>query len=359
MSAEPETALTYKDAGVDLATGDALTQRLRYLCQRTHSPRVLAHANGFAGVFKLDFAEKLFARSYREPVLLASAQGVGSKVQIAAALRSFGTIGLDLVAMCVNNLVVPGGEPLFFQHYLALHTLDPAIAAELVQGMSDGCLQAGCALLGGETAEVPSLHAPDEFDMAGFAVGVVEKHKMLDSADIEAGDSVIGLASSGLHANGYTLARQILDKKGFDLMDFVPELNGTLAEELLRPTRLYARTVQKVLARYKVKKIVKAMAHISRGGLPGNLPRALPEGFAVRLKRDAWPVPPIFTWLQTHGPVDLDEMFHVFNMGIGFVLIVRPTFTRPILSALRALGERPYFLGKIKKSPGPPALEWS
>lgn len=358
MSEPKETFLTYKDAGVDRSTGDALAQRLRFLCQRTHSPRVLDGPSA-AGLFKLDFTEKLFARGYREPVLVSCAQGVGSKIKIAAALRNFGSVGMDLVAMNLNNLVVHGAEPLFFQHYLALHTLDPSVASELVQGMSEACLQAACALLGGETAEIPSLCAPDEFDMAGFAVGVVEKPKLLDVNDVEAGDSVIGLASSGLHANGYALARWIIEKKGFNLMDFIPELKCTLAEELLRPTRLYTPGVQKILARYRVKKIVKSMAHIANGGLPANLPRALPPGFAVRLKRDAWPHPPIFTWLQNHGPVDLDEMYHVFNMGIGFALIVRPTFTRPILSALRSLGEKPYFLGKVKKTKGSVTLEWS
>jgi phosphoribosylformylglycinamidine cyclo-ligase len=353
-----DTFLTYKDAGVDRATGDVLARRLRFFCQRTHSPRVLDLPNASAGLFSLDFAEKLFARNYRDPVLVSSAQGVGSKIKVAAALRTFGTIGTDLVAMNLNNLVVHGAEPLFFQHYLALHSLDPSVASALVEGMSEACLRAGCALLGGETAEVPSLCAPDEFDMAGFAVGVVERHKLLEVEDVEAGDSVIGLASSGLHANGYALARWILDQHGFNLRDYAPELMCTLAEELLRPTRLYSRAIQKVLARYRVKKIVKSMAHIAAGGLPANLPRALPEGLAVRLKHDAWPHPPIFTWLQTHGPVDREEMRRVFNMGIGFVMIVRPTFTRSILSALRTLGEKPYFLGKVKKTSGP-VLEWS
>jgi phosphoribosylformylglycinamidine cyclo-ligase len=239
--------------------------------------------------------------------------------------------------------------------------VDPSITADMVKGISDGCMAAGCALLGGETAEMPAIYSEGDFDMAGFAVGVVEKNKMLDAADVEPGDSVIGLASSGLHANGYALVRRVLDKSGANLMDFIPELNCTLAEELLRPTRIYVKTVPKILGRYKVKKIVKAMAHITSGGIPGNLPRVLPPGFAVRLKRDAWTPPPIFTWLQKNGPVDLGEMYSVFNMGIGFVLVVRPTFTKPIMSALRALGEKPFFLGKVRKleDGGDPRLEWS
>ena len=220
-------------------------------------------------------------------------------------------------------------------------------------------MEAGCALLGGETAEMPSVYAPGEFDMAGFAVGVVEKSKMLDVESLEAGDSIIGLASSGLHSNGYALVRRVVDKTGVGLSDFVPELKCTLAEELLRPTRIYVKSIRNILSRYKVKKVVKAMAHITGGGLPGNLPRVLPEGFAARIKRDAWTPHPIFAWLQVNGPVDAEEMFNVFNMGIGFVLIVRPTFTKSIMSALRALGEKPYFLGKIRKAAGEPALEWS
>jgi phosphoribosylformylglycinamidine cyclo-ligase len=221
-------------------------------------------------------------------------------------------------------------------------------------------MEAGCALLGGETAEMPSVYAEGEFDMAGFAVGVVEKSKMLEPDCIEAGDSIIGLASSGLHSNGFALVRRIVEKSGVGLDDFVPELKCTLGEELLRPTRIYVKTVRKILGRYKVKKVIKAMAHITGNGLPGNVPRVLPDGFAARIKRDAWTPPPIFSWLQKHGPVDVEEMFNVFNMGIGYVMIVRPTFTKSIMSALRALGEKPCFLGKIRKTTGgEPALEWS
>ena len=355
----PPTALTYKDAGVDIAAGDTMVDRIRHLCQRTHSPRVLGSYGGFAGLFRLDFAEKLFRRNYKDPVLIACTDGVGSKIKIAAALKKYDTVGIDLVAMNVNDLIVQGGEPLFFLDYLALHTLDPDVTTEMVKGISDGCMEAGCALLGGETAEMPAVYAQGEFDMAGFAVGVVEKGKLLDPRDVEVGDSIIGLASTGLHSNGYALVRRVVEKAGVPLDAFVPELKCTLAEELLRPTRIYVKTVRKILARYKVKRIVKAMAHITGSGLPGNLPRVLPEGMAARVKRDAWTPSPIFTWLQSNGPVDLDEMFNVFNMGIGFVLIVRPAFTKSIMSALRTLGEKPFFLGKIKNAEGEPALEWS
>jgi phosphoribosylformylglycinamidine cyclo-ligase len=356
--------LTYKEAGVDIVAGDTMVDQIRHLCQRTHSTRVLGKYGAFAGLFRLDFPEKLFRRNYKDPVLIACTDGVGSKIKIAAALKKYDTVGIDLVAMNVNDLIVQGGEPLFFLDYLAVHALDPVVAAEMVKGVSDGCMESGCALLGGETAEMPAVYAPGEFDMAGFAVGVVERTKMLDPENVEAGDSIIGLASSGLHSNGYALVRRVVEKSGVGLGDFIPELKCTLGEELLRPTRIYVKTVEKILGRYKVKKIVKAMAHITGAGLPGNLPRVLPEGFAARIKRDAWTPHPIFNWIQANGPVDIDEMFNVFNMGIGFALIVRPTFTKPIMAALRALGEKPCFLGKIRKLEGgkaaaEPRLEWS
>jgi phosphoribosylformylglycinamidine cyclo-ligase len=352
-------SLTYKAAGVDIGAGDKMVDEIKHLCQRTHSARVMGKYGAFAGLFRLDFKEKLFARNYKEPVLIACTDGVGTKLKIAAALKKYDTVGIDLVAMNVNDLIVQGGEPLFFLDYLALHHLDPLITTQMVKGISDGCLEAGCSLLGGETAEMPAIYAPGEFDMAGFAVGVVEKNKMLDPQDVQAGDSVIGLASSGLHSNGYALVRKIVDNTGIPLSDFVPDLKCTLAEELLRPTRIYVKTVHKILARYKVKRVVKAMAHITGGGIPGNLPRVLPPGFSARLKRDAWTPHPIFTWLQKNGPVDAEEMFRVFNMGIGFIFIVRPAFTKSIMSALRSLGEKPSFLGKIRRSGiADPALEW-
>jgi phosphoribosylformylglycinamidine cyclo-ligase len=351
--------LTYKDSGVDIDAGDSMVERIRHLCQRTHSTRVLGAHGGFAGLFRLDYNEKLFARNYKEPVLIACTDGVGTKIKIAAALKKYDTVGIDLVAMNVNDLIVQGGEPLFFLDYLAVHKLEPEVTAAMVKGISDGCMEAGCALLGGETAEMPAVYAPGEFDMAGFAVGVVEKSRMLDPEDIEVGDSVIGLASSGLHSNGYALVRQVAQKAGAALDAFVPALKTTLGEELLRPTRIYAKSIGSLLSKYKVKRVVKAMAHITGSGLPGNLPRVLPPGMNVRLKRDSWTVPPIFGWIQENGPVDSDEMFRVFNMGVGFVLIVRPAFTKPIMTHLRTLGEKPFFLGKVRKGAGEPTVEWA
>ena len=354
--------MTYKDAGVDIIAGDEMVDQIKHLCQRTHSTRVMGRYGAFAGLFRLDFKEKIFARNYREPVLIACTDGVGTKIKVAAELRRYDTVGIDLVAMNVNDLIVQGGEPLFFLDYLALHKLEPSITTQMVKGISDGCVEAGCALLGGETAEMPAVYAEGEFDMAGFAVGVVEHKKLLDAEDVEAGDSIIGLASSGLHSNGYALARRVVEKTGIGLEEFVPELKCTMGEELLRPTRIYVKTVREVLGKYKVKKIVKAMAHITGGGLPGNLPRVLPPGFSARLKRDSWTIPPIFGWIQKNGPVDDEEMLNVFNMGIGYVMIVRPTFTKAIMAKLRTLGEKPCFLGKVKKAGSPnaePGLEWS
>jgi len=355
--ADKNEPLTYKGSGVDITAGDAAMDRIKSLCQRTHSTRVLGQYG--AGLFRLDFPEKLFARNYKAPVLIARTAGVGSKIKIAAALKKYDTIGIDCVAMNTNDLIVQGGEPLFFLDHLAVHKVDPEIAVQILKGISDACIEAGCSLLNGETAEMPDLYTPNEFDITGFAVGVVERHKILNPTDIAIGDSIIGLASNGLHANGYALVRRIVAKTNHNLNDFIPELNCPLAEELLRPTRLYARPIQKLLAKYKVKRIVKAMAHITTGGLTGNVPRMLPQGFMVRLKRDGWPVPPIFQWLQNNGPVDLEEMYNVFNMGIGFVLIVRPAFTKPIMTHLRTLGEKPYFLGKVRKSSGDLTIEWS
>ncbi len=355
--------ISYKDAGVDIVAGDSMVDQIKHLCQRTYGPRVLGKYGGFAGLLRLDFNEKIFARNYKEPVLIACTDGVGTKIKVAAQMKKYDTVGIDLVAMSVNDLIVQGGEPLMFLDYLAIHKLDPQITTQMVKGVSDGCVEADCALLGGETAEMPSVYAPGEFDMAGFAVGVVERKKILDGSEVEAGDSIIGLASSGIHSNGYALVRKIcFDKLGLSTDEFIPEFGCTLGEELLRPTRIYVKTVMRMLGKYKVKKIIKAMSHITGGGLPGNVPRVLPEGYSVRIKRDAWPILPIFQWLEKNGPVDSDEMFNVFNMGIGYVMVVRPTFTKAIMAHLRALGEKPYFLGKVKKGIGTgsePQLEWS
>jgi phosphoribosylformylglycinamidine cyclo-ligase len=352
--------MTYRQAGVDIDAGEELVQRIRPMVRRTFSPRVMDNFGSFAGLFRLDYDEELFRRNYREPVLAACTDGVGTKLKIAIAMQRFDTVGIDLVGMNVNDLVCCGAEPLFFLDYMAVGKLDPAQGAQLVEGMTEACRRAGgCSLLGGETAEMPGFYAPGEMDLAGFAVGVVERTRLIDRRNVAVGDVAIALASDGLHSNGYGLARSVLlDRCGYGLDDRPPELEGrTLGEELLQPTRLYVRPVLEVLGHYRVKKPVRAMAHITGGGLPENLPRALPDGLTVRIKRDSWYVPPIFRLIADRGPVDPIEMMRVFNMGVGLVMIVSPTFAPTIMNRLRRMGERCWVLGKVRK--GGPELQWA
>jgi len=348
----PKPGLTYRDAGVDLQAGDRFVELIRSACRRTYGPRVLGPYGGFAGLFRLDFDEKLFERNYRRPVLVACTDGVGTKLLVAARLGVLNTIGIDLVAMNVNDLLCCGAEPLFFLDYLAVRRLEPQKLAQVVEGIAQGCLEANCSLLGGETAEMPDLYRGDDWDMAGFAVGVVERRRIIDGRGVEPADVVIGLASAGLHSNGYSLARKVLVDGGqYRLTDRVEKLGCTLGEELLRPTRIYVRSVLGVLRRYRVKRVVRGMAHITGGGLPGNLPRAVPEDCSIVLRRGSWPVPPIFRLLQNAG-VPPAEMFGVFNMGIGFALVVRPAFARAVLRALEKSGERAYAIGYVKRGDG-------
>ncbi|MGC9453334.1 MAG: phosphoribosylformylglycinamidine cyclo-ligase [Phycisphaerae bacterium] len=351
--------MTYKKAGVDIDAADEFVRRIRPLVERTSTPRMMGNYGGFAGLFRLDYNERLFKRNYREPVLAASTDGVGTKLLVALAADRLDTIGIDLVAMNVNDLVCCGAEPLFFLDYIATGKLSPSRLTEVVKGISDGCVRAGCALLGGETAEMPGLYDSDDFDLAGFALGVVERRRVIDGSNAEPGDIAIGIASDGLHSNGYGLARKVLlEKAGFALNDRPAELEGaSVGEELLRPTRIYVRNVLEALGHYKVKRVVRAMAHITGGGLPGNLPRVLPDGLTVRVKRGSWTPQPIFNLIAEAGNVDEIEMMRVFNMGVGFVMIVAPDFARPVMNRLRRGGERCWVLGKVRK--GGPELEWS
>jgi len=351
--------MTYRQAGVDLDASDEMVRLIRPLVRRTFTPRVMDHYGGFAGLCRLDYNERLFQRNYREPVLVGCTDGVGTKLKVALAAGKLDTVGIDLVAMSVNDLICTGAEPLFFLDYLAVGKLEPARMAQVIKGIADGCLQAGCALLGGETAEMPDFYAPKEFDLAGFALGVVDRRRLIDASRVEPGDVAIALASDGLHSNGFGLARRVLlERAGHALDDRPAELEGaSIGEELLRPTRIYVQPVLKVLGRYKVKRIVKAMANITGGGVPGNLPRVLPEGLSVRIKRDSWHVPPIFKLIAARGPVDSLEMMRVFNMGIGFVMIVAPSFARSIMYRLRRMHERCWVLGKVRK--GGPGILWA
>src|SRR6266851_3603578 len=316
--------LTYRDASLDLDLYEQSLACMAPLLKRTHTPRVLDGFGGFAALFSLDYNSRLFAKNYRHPVLVSSTDGVGSKLKVAALAGKHDTVGIDLVAMSVNDCLCTGGEPLFFLDYLAMPKDDPSLTRDLVKGISDGCMEAECALVGGETAILPDFYQAGDYDMAGFCVGVVERERIITGKAIRPGDIVLGLASTGLHSNGYSLVRKVVfDHAGLKATDFVPELGRTVGEELLEPTRIYVRAVKNLLQNYPVKRrVIRGLAHITGEGLEGNVPRVLPPGRRVFLRRGSWPIPPVFSWLQRLGPVAESEMFRVFNMGIGFVMIV-------------------------------------
>ncbi len=352
--AAPRSPLTYAKAGVSIDEGDRFVDLIRRDIRRTHGPRVLDRPGGFAGLFRLDFNEKLFKRNYREPVLVSCTDGVGTKVKIASDTGRFDTIGIDLVAMNVNDLIVEGAEPLFFLDYIATHKVVPEQLAAVVKGISDGCRQSGAALLGGETAEMPGVYPEGEIDLAGFAVGVVELERAMSRERVEPGDIVIGLESDGVHSNGYSLVRAVVKEAGLNLDKVYKDLDKarTLGEVLLTPTRIYAKPIVALQRAYTVKKIVTGMAHITGSGLGDNLERALHSKVDAILDPAKWPVPPVFTFLQKHGAIEDDEMRRVFNMGIGYCLIVRPTFAASIASRLKRAGERPHIIGQVVKGSG-------
>ncbi len=355
MGDEPANRpLTYASAGVSIDEGDRFVKLISSAMRRTYGPRVIDNPGGFAGLFRLDYNEKLFKRNYRDPVLVACADGVGTKIKLAAETGIYGGIGVDLVAMNVNDLVVQGAEPLFFLDYIATGKLEPGVAAEIVEGAADACRRCGAALLGGETAEMPGVYAPGEMDLAGFSVGVVELDRAMDTERVEPGDVVLGLASDGAHANGFTLIRAILDKAGVDPAETHPELDAdkTVGEELLNPTRLYAPAIVRLLREYKVKKIVSGMAHITGGGLAGNLVRALHDGVDAEIDRASWEPHPVFPFLQRLGNIDDEEMARVFNMGVGYCAIVRPSFADSVAGKLRRSGERVLPIGRVVKGAG-------
>jgi len=348
---------TYRDAGVDLDAADEVVRKISHAVRRTHGPRVLPSHGGFAGLFRLDHDAKLFARHYREPVLVSCTDGVGSKVLIAAQMKRYDTVGLDLVAMSVNDLLTCGAEPLFFLDYVAVPRLDPDAVAKIVEGVAAGCEQADCALLGGETAEMPDLYRRGHFDLAGFAVGVVERSRIIEKKNVRPGDVLIGLASSGLHSNGYALARKLLlNQAGLPLSKTARSLDEPLADALLRPTRIYVRPILKVLRHYRCKPRISAMAHITGGGLPGNVPRLLPADCDAVIRRGSWSAPPIFGLLQHHGVAE-EEMYRVFNMGIGYVLAVRPGSAGAVVRLLGRAGEQACVIGKIKRGRGRAELQ--
>ncbi len=346
--------LTYADSGVDIEAGDRFAGSIQGLMRRTFGTRVINNPGGFAGLLRLDYNEQLFKHNYKDPVLVACTDGVGTKVHLASEMKVYDTVGIDLVAMSVNDLIVQGAEPLLFLDYIAVNKVEQKMLYDVLQGVTKGCELARCALLGGETAEMNDLYKPGDFDLAGFAVGVVELKRAMDSARVEPGDMVIGLASSGVHSNGYSLVRKVVKHAKLDLHKVYPELDPerTLGQVLLEPTRIYVDPVVRLQRGYKVKKIVTGMAHITGGGLADNLERALHDGVDAVIDRKAWTVPPVFRFLQKHGGIDDAEMDRVFNMGVGYCLIVRPTFAEAAIRKLEKLGETVYTLGKITKGKG-------
>jgi phosphoribosylformylglycinamidine cyclo-ligase len=348
---------TYKDAGVDLELYRDAMARLPRLLARTHTPRVIRLDQGFAGLFELDFTSPLFARRYQNPVLVACTDGVGTKLKVASMMGVHDTVGIDLVAMSVNDALCCGAEPLFFLDYVAMPKDDPPLLEQLVRGITDGCIQCDCALLGGETAILPDLYAPGDYDLAGFCLGVVERRNVIDGRAIVSGDTVLGLASTGLHSNGYSLARKVVfEIAGLGVGDRVEELGRTAGETLLAPTRIYARPIRSVLGYYTVKSVVHGIAHVTGGGLQENLERIVPEGCQVVVQRGSWPIPPVFTWLQRLGGIEQAEMDRVFNMGVGMVLVVSPFYAESIRHQLADHGVPSWTIGRVQE--GPQGVVW-
>ncbi len=344
--------ITYKEAGVDVSANTRWVGAIEKAMRSTYGPRVLGQKHGgFAGMFRLDYDEQLFRRNFKKPVLVGCTDGVGTKVLIAIEMKKLDTIGIDLVAMSVNDLITCGAEPLFFLDYLAVNKLDPKHLKDVIIGVAAGCRESGCALLGGETAEMPDLYKKGDFDLAGFALGVAEYKKTIDGSRIAPGDDIIALTSSGIHSNGYTLVRKLIAKKRCKLNKHYDELGETLGEAILRPTRIYVRAVQAVLSAYKTKQIVTGMAHITGGGLKENLARVLPKKCDAVLNKTSWQPPPVFDFLRKLGTTRA-EMMKVFNMGIGYVFVVKSRSSSKVMQILRKEGEEPIKLGKIRRGGG-------
>jgi len=329
---------TYKQAGVDIAAGNEAVERMKKHVKTTFRPEVMTDLGGFGALFKLNKDQ------YEEPVLVSGTDGVGTKLKLAFAMDQHDTIGIDAVAMCVNDIVVQGAEPLFFLDYLACDKVIPAKIESIVKGIADGCNQAGCSLIGGETAEMPGMYSEGEYDIAGFTVGIVDKSKMINGSNIAAGDTVIGLASSGVHSNGFSLVRKLLlEDSGYSLQQEIPELGGRLGDVLLAPTKIYVKPLLGLLKEIEV----KGMAHITGGGFIENIPRMLPDGVNVDIEYGTWPILPIFKLMQEKGGISNKDMFTTFNMGIGMVLVVNESDADQALAYLRSAGEEPYVIGRV------------
>ncbi len=335
--------ITYKDAGVDIEAGNRFVDMIKPLVKATLRPEVISDIGGFGGLFSLN------SDKYKQPTLVASTDGVGTKLKMAFALDKHDTVGIDLVAMCVNDLVVQGAEPLFFLDYLATGKLSPEKATEIMKGISEGCQESGCALLGGETAEMPGMYQDGEYDLAGFTVGVVDRDMIVDGSDINTDDQIIGIASSGLHSNGYSLARKILLEKMQLPLNATPSgLTMPLGEVLITPTRIYVKSILNLLRDFKI----KGIAHITGGGLLENIPRVLPRNCKAVIDCDSWEKPDIFELLREGGNLDSYEMYRTFNNGIGMALVVSPADVEDIMGRLAGLNERAYLIGEIDQRQG-------
>jgi phosphoribosylformylglycinamidine cyclo-ligase len=386
MPRPAKPGLTYADAGVDIDAKDSFAEGLESVMRRTFGPRVIPNPGGFAGLFRLDFNERLFKRNYKDPVLVACCDGVGTKIKLAADLGIYNTVGIDLVAMNVNDLIVQGAEPLFFLDYIAVPKIDKPMLAALVEGVAEGCRRSGCALLGGETANMPDLYASGDFDIAGFCVGVVELKRAMKPERVRPGDVILGLASSGIHSNGYSLVRKVVKHAGLDLSRIYPDAvqqslsrkreeadaNAAgarpvkrrrppasaptplpnLGQVLLTPTRIYAESIVRLQRTYKVKNVVTGMANITGSGLAENLVRSIPPDCDAIIDRKSWPVLPVFSFLQNHGDIDDAEMKRVFNLGIGYCVIVKPAFADSVKEQLEKFGETVYVIGEVVKGKG-------
>ncbi|MHB1627582.1 MAG: phosphoribosylformylglycinamidine cyclo-ligase [Bacilli bacterium] len=344
-----ETRDLYRAAGVNIAAGHETVDRIKPHVARTWRKEVLGGIGGFGGGFALDVSR------YREPVLVSGTDGVGTKLKVAFALGKHDTVGVDAVAMCVNDILAMGAEPLYFLDYFATGKLVPAVAEQVVKGIADGCEQAGAALIGGETAEMPSMYADGEYDIAGFAVGVVERSRMVDGTRVRAGDVLVGLPSSGPHSNGFSLIRRLVADAGIGYGDRVAELDGTVGEALLVPTRIYVRAVRALLERFDI----HGMAHVTGGGLLDNIPRVIPDGLGCTIDPAGWPLPPVLSWLRKLADGDQQTFYRTFNMGVGFVLIVASAAANDVLAALASMGEPAYVIGAVQAGVGGVAIAGS
>lgn len=329
---------TYREAGVDIDAASQSVRMIRRWVDRTVRPEVIGQLGSFGGLFALDMAK------FKEPVLVSGTDGVGTKLRIAQLLNRHDTVGVDLVAMCVNDILVHGAEPLFFLDYISVGRLRPEMIEALVRGVSEGCLQAGCALIGGETAEMPGFYGEDEYDLAGFAVGAVERNRLVDGSRVREGDTLIGLASNGLHSNGYSLARRVLlEKGGLDLGETPAGLDETLGAAMLRPTRIYVKSVLPLLQQFDV----HGMAHITGGGIKENLDRVLPQGLGAAIALHKRDIPPVFRLIQQLGQVEQTEMYRTFNMGIGFIIVIGAAEAEGALQMMRESGETAMLIGSV------------